>query len=140
MQDDSDGTERASVLVAYLASAFTNGRASVQSLTCAAPTELHTLDCGVEEVRNLLASLEGPKPAGPDGLHSLILKTLADTISLPVTDLFHGSLFEVALPSNWKRSAVKLFPKGGDPSKADKYRLICLTYVFAKILEKEGLL
>ncbi|CAH8608516.1 unnamed protein product [Dicrocoelium dendriticum] len=107
------------------------------------PTELNSLDCGVEKVRTLLASLDGPKPAGPDGFHPLILKYFTAIISSAVVDLFNRSMSDGALPSEWKCSVVKPIPKGGDPRNVDNYRPSSLTSVLAKELEnvvKKGLL
>ncbi|CAH8566009.1 unnamed protein product [Dicrocoelium dendriticum] len=140
--DGTDGqpltssTERASALAAHFASVFANNQVSVPSSTCTAFTELDSLHCGVEEVAQLLANLDGTKPAGPDGLHPLVLKSLSTILSPIVTDLFNRSLSEGLLPVDWKCAVVKPIPKGGDPSKVDNYRPICLTPILAKVAEK----
>ncbi|CAH8638517.1 unnamed protein product [Dicrocoelium dendriticum] len=140
--EDADGhlltssSDRASALAAHFASVFANDAASIPISASNIPVELNSLVCDVDEVRLLLANLDGTKPAGPDGLHPLIIKSLAAIISPVVTDLFNKSLSEGSLPNDWKRSVVRPIPKGGDPSKVDNYRPICLTPVLAKVIEK----
>ncbi|CAH8603173.1 unnamed protein product [Dicrocoelium dendriticum] len=96
--DGTDGqlltssSEPAATLAAHFASVFANSQVSVLSSTCTAFTELDSLHGGVEEVAQLLAKLDGTKPAGPDVLHPLVLKSLSTILSPIVTDLSNWSL------------------------------------------------
>ncbi|CAH8657915.1 unnamed protein product [Dicrocoelium dendriticum] len=132
----TSSTDRASALATHFASVFASDQVSVMSSTSTAPAELNSLDCNIEDVRKILANLDGTKPAGPDGIHPLILKSLSTIIAPSVTELFNRSLSTGLLPDDWKCSVVKPIPKGGNPSKVDNYRPICLTAVLAKTLEK----
>ncbi|CAH8478195.1 unnamed protein product [Dicrocoelium dendriticum] len=132
----SSNTERASALAAHFASVFATNQTSAPSSAVAAPTELTDLICNVAEVHGLVSCLDSTKPAGPDGLHPLILKSLSAVISPAVTDLFNRSLSIGCVPCDWKCAVVKPIPKGGDTRKVENYRPICLTAVLSKVLEK----
>ncbi|CAH8587463.1 unnamed protein product [Dicrocoelium dendriticum] len=132
----TSSTDRASALATHFASVFASDQVPVTSSTCTAPAELNSLDCNIEEVRKLLANLDGAKPTGPDGVHPLILKSLSAIIAPSVTELFNRSLSTGLSPDDWKCSVLKPILKVGNPSKVDNYRPICLTAVLAKTLEK----
>ncbi|CAH8517265.1 unnamed protein product [Dicrocoelium dendriticum] len=132
----SSSTERASALAAHFASVFATNQTCAPSSAVAAPTELTDLICDVAEVHGLVSCLDSTKPAGPDGLHPLILKSLSAVISPAVTDLFNRSLSIGCVPCDWKCAVVKPIPKGGDTRKVENYRPICLTAVLSKVLEK----
>ncbi|OON14999.1 hypothetical protein X801_09203, partial [Opisthorchis viverrini] len=97
-----------------------------------------SLACCTEKVCSLLLSLNTAKSAGPDGLHPVILKTLAPVIAPAVTTLYNKSLADGVLPQEWKDSVVRPFPNGGDLSRVTNYSPICLTPILAKVLEKIG--
>ena len=72
----------------------------------------------------------------PDGLHSKVLKELADVVPEPLNEIFEKSWITGKLPEDWKRAdVVPVFKKGGkvDP---ENYRPISLTSILGKILEK----
>lgn len=118
------------------ASAFADNHASVPFSIPIVSTELDNLDCNVEDVGKLFASLDDTKRSGPHGLHPLTLISPSAIISPLTTELFSRSLSTGTLPSDCKNSAVQPIPKGGDPSNGDNYRPICLTAVLAKTIEK----
>ncbi|KER19942.1 hypothetical protein T265_15425, partial [Opisthorchis viverrini] len=98
---------------------------SRDSHTGSCSVRLDSLVCCTEKVCSLLLSLNTLKSAGPDGLHPVILKTLAPVIEPAVTTLYNKSLAEGVLPQEWKDSVVQPFPKGGDLSRVTNYRPIC---------------
>ncbi|CAH8628837.1 unnamed protein product, partial [Dicrocoelium dendriticum] len=57
----TSSTDRASALAAHFASVFASDQVSVTSSTSTAPAELDSLDCSIEDVRKLLANLDGTK-------------------------------------------------------------------------------
>ncbi|CAH8436181.1 unnamed protein product [Dicrocoelium dendriticum] len=128
--------ERADALATHFLTVFSSKPAAVSVPAQVAQVLLDSLQCDAVEVYQLLVNLDGAKPPGPDGLHPLILKSLSIIISPAVTNLFNRSLSEGSVPNDWKCSIVKPLPKGGDPSKIENYRPICLTSVLSKVLEK----
>ena len=93
--------------------------------------------CTIEEVTELLKSLDTTKATGPDGISSKMLKMTADEIAPSVTALFNLSICCNRPPSEWKRSNVVPIPKKktNSPTPAD-FRPISLLPVLSKLLEK----
>ncbi|VDP67340.1 unnamed protein product [Echinostoma caproni] len=53
---------------------------------------------------------------GPDGVHPLILKDLADELAVPLCNLFNLSSTQGRLPRQWKDAVTVPLPKVGDRS------------------------
>jgi hypothetical protein len=89
-----------------------------------------------EDVKCLLSSLNPHSAPGPDQIHPLILRNLAEVIALPITQLFRLSLNEGRLPDDWKTAIVKPMYKGGPRHASENYRPISLTSVLCKSMER----
>ena len=89
-----------------------------------------------EEVRDTLKSLPIGKAAGPDLINNRLLKTLAQPLALPLSDLFKLSLSSGSVPNIWKEANVSQFHKKNDPSDVSNYRPISLLSTVSKVLEK----
>ncbi|CAH8482760.1 unnamed protein product [Dicrocoelium dendriticum] len=126
--------DRAIALASHFESVFDSASPAFQCTQVDA--KLDTVSCSEDQVRGLLANLDCSKPPGPDGLHPLLLKRLAPVIAPAVTELFEASLTQGNVPREWKQAIVRPFPKGGNRSRVENYRPICLTPVLAKLLEK----
>ena len=86
-------------------------------------------------VEKKLRNLKLNKAAGIDGIHSNILKTLSEEISLPLCMIFRKSLDEGIVPLDWRAADVVPLYKKGAKNHPSNYRPISLTSVVCKILE-----
>ena len=72
---------------------------------------------------------------GIDGVHPLILKNCASTLSEPLSLLFKKSLRTSELPQQWKSANVTPLFKKGSRSDPSNYRPVSLISIPCKILE-----
>ena len=91
--------------------------------------------CDVEEVVELLSSLDTTKASGPDNISARMLKETARSIAPSVTKLFNHCLRNGTLPHMWKCSHVVPIPKGKDMDQVGNYRPISLLSILSKVLE-----
>ena len=63
-------------------------------------------------VKSHLKSLDITKSTGPDNLSAKLLRTVADQIAAPLTDLFNSFLQNGEVPSEWKHSHIIPVHKG----------------------------
>ena len=89
----------------------------------------------VEIVHKRLVSLLVDKTPGPDGVHPMMLKMLADELAEPITVLFRKSIDHRKLALCWKTSNISVIFKKGLKCLAGNYRPISLTSILCKILE-----
>ena len=88
-----------------------------------------------ESVQKQLEKLNQNKSPGPDGWHPVLLKSIADRISLPLSILFQKSLNEGILPSQWLKACVTAIHKKGEKGLPSNYRPISITSILCKIME-----
>ena len=86
----------------------------------------------LNEVKEFLHTLNTNKSPGPDGIHPLVLKELADVIAMPLTVLFNMSIQCGKLPSEWKTAVIKPMYKSGSRSLPVNYRPVSLTCIACK--------
>ena len=87
-------------------------------------------------VKNLLENLEESSAPGPRGIHPKVLSECADQLSTPLYMIYHQSLDEGMLPSDWKMANITPIFKKGKKSDPLNYRPISLTSVPCKVMEK----
>ena len=87
-------------------------------------------------VKSHLKSLDITKSTGPDNLSAKFLRTVADQIAAPLTDLFNSFLQNGEVPSEWKHSHIIPVHKGGSPVDPGNFRPISVVPVLAKVFEK----
>ena len=90
----------------------------------------------VSLVKSRLTSLDITKSSGPDNLSAKFLRTAADQIAVPLTDLFNSSLQNGGVPSEWKHSHITPVHKGGTPVDPGNFRPISVAPILAKVFEK----
>ena len=88
-----------------------------------------------KDVRKKLDKLNPGKTPGPDKWHPLLLKSIADLISLPLSILFQKSLNEGILPSQWLKACITEIHKKGEKGIADNYRPVSMTSIICKLME-----
>ena len=97
---------------------------------------LQTVTISEERVTELLANLHPNKAPGPDGIHSRILKELAEEITKPICKIFDMSLNEGTLPAEWRTATVTPIFKKGRKQDPGNYRPVSLTCVLCNVMEK----
>ena len=93
--------------------------------------------CTVEEVTELLNSLDVSKASGPDGISARMLKATSNEIAPSITALFNLSIRCNRPPREWKKSHIVPVPKQktSNPTPED-FRPISLLPILSKLLEK----
>ena len=62
-------------------------------------------------VLSKLRNLDPSKARGPDGIPNWILKTYAEIIATPISDIINTSFYENKLPHAWKTANITPIPK-----------------------------
>nr|VZI35613.1 unnamed protein product [Spirometra erinaceieuropaei] len=87
-------------------------------------------------VRNELLNLKEWTSPGPDAIPAKLLKELAPEMSKPLALIFQTSFLTGCLPSDWKSATITALFKSGSRASANNYRLVRLTSICCKIMEK----
>ena len=94
------------------------------------------LVCTENDVLYVLSSIDVIKASGADNIHPTILKECTKELLPPPAQLFNYLLFVGKLPTDWKIANVVPIYKSGERSFADNYRLISLTSIVVKTMER----
>ena len=133
----SSDAEKAEVLNSFFISVFTEEDLnSVPKLeTRHNNTSIVDVVITQEEVKQKLANINASKAMGPDHIPGIVLKTLAEEISIPLTKIFNKSISEGTVPDKWKVAEVSAIYKKGDKTDPGNYRPVSLTCICCKIME-----
>ncbi len=88
-----------------------------------------------EEVYMKLKELKGDKSPGPDGIHPMVLKRMANVLSVPLAILYNRSLQMQEIPEDWRCADVISIFKKGRRTEVGNYRPVSLTSIPCKIME-----
>ena len=129
------GIEKANALAAHYASVYV---ANQSTSTCnLEPNDNYTTyRFQPQEVLSELLKLNVTKSPGPDNLHPLVLKHLAEFIAEPLCTIFNMSLQDSKLPTDWKQARISPRFKGGNRNMPSNYRPISLTCIVCKVIER----
>ncbi|KAK4830117.1 hypothetical protein QYF61_008544, partial [Mycteria americana] len=89
-----------------------------------------------EIVRDQLYQLNNHKSMGPDGIHPRVLKELADGMTGPLSIIYQRSWESGEVLADWKLASVTPIYKKGMREDPGNYRLVSLTSVPGKLMEK----
>ena len=100
-----------------------------------AHNEMPTVSFDTVKIKSLIRSIKSSSP-GPDNIHPILLKNLADELATPLSIIFNKSYNTATLPSDWLISHVHPIYKGsGSRFSPDNYRPVSLTSVVCKLME-----
>ena len=86
-------------------------------------------------VFNMLEALR-PTATGLDDLPALFLKVGAPFFAAPIADMFNLSLSTSVVPNQWKAASISPVPKIPKPLTPADYRLISITPVRSRVMER----
>ncbi len=117
--------EKADVLASFFSSVFTSEPDGEAPTMENVPVEHQCQDrpFNAKEISKLLLELEPNKSPGPDELHPVSLKALANTMNKPLEIIYNTSLKTGKVPGTWKAGNITaLFKKGekSDPGTTDQ--------------------
>ncbi|KAF7244268.1 RNA-directed DNA polymerase from mobile element jockey [Varanus komodoensis] len=88
------------------------------------------------EVEGLLRALDITKASGPDWLHPRVLRELAGVLSRPVASIFETTWRTGEVPEDWRVASVVPIFKKGSRKDMGNYRLVSLTSIVGKTMER----
>ena len=88
------------------------------------------------EVFSALSSLDPAKSMGVDCIGSKLLKQCASALYIPLHHLFSLSIFNHAIPSEWKHHSITPIFKSGERTSVNNYRPVSLLCIASKVLER----
>ena len=88
------------------------------------------------EIKSVVSSLKQKNSSGYDEITSILSKTSASIISLPLSFIYNYSLYTDIFPDHFKIAVVKPMYKKGDKYNISNYRPVSLLPIFSKVLEK----
>lgn len=90
-----------------------------------------------DQVRKALLVLDPSKQGGEDGISNRMLKLVATSIDLPLSNLFNKFIQAGQFPSGWKLGiVVPIFKNKGARVDPDNYRPVCLLNSISKVFER----
>ena len=87
-------------------------------------------------VEEKLGEFEVHKSVCPDNMHPIVLKELKGSLSASLADIFTRSMATAEVPDEWKIANVTGIEKKGGHEIGGNYRLISLTSVVCKTIER----
>ncbi|KFV84297.1 RNA-directed DNA polymerase from mobile element jockey, partial [Struthio camelus australis] len=89
-----------------------------------------------DQVRKHFNKLDIRKSMGSNRIHSRVLKELANVIARPLSIIFESSWQLGKVPEDWKKANVTLIFQKGKKEDPGNYRMVSLTSVPRKVMEK----
>ena len=94
------------------------------------------IDFSSTRIQQLMNNINVNKSSRPDQIPGIVLKKCAQSISIPLSNLFNNIYYSGNVPLEWKQANVVPIHKKGDKSDISNYRPISLTSLVAKIMER----
>ncbi len=90
----------------------------------------------VDQVFRILSSLDTNKATGPDGIGNRVLKECANTLAVPLTDIYNKSMNDMVFPDDWKLSHISPVYKKAFRHIKENYRPVSLLACMSKPMER----
>ncbi len=103
------------------------------------PLTINTIDNVVFEVDTvckIMKSINVSKATGPDGIGNKLLRECADSLAIPLTDLFNKSMSDGIFPDTWKLSHISPVYKKAFRYLKENYRPVSLLSCMSKVMER----
>ena len=98
--------------------------------------KLTSIELTLQEVSDVLTTLNKNKAQGPDNISPHLLKKCSKSLAYPLWKVMKKSLDTQKLPNEWKAANITPIHKKGDKALPENYRPIALTSVICKVLER----
>ncbi|KFP28573.1 RNA-directed DNA polymerase from mobile element jockey, partial [Colius striatus] len=89
-----------------------------------------------DEVRDMLGKHNIHKSMGPDGIHSRVLRELADVFAKPLSIIFERSWRTGEVPEDWRRANITPVFKKGKKDNLGNHRSVSLISILGKMMEQ----
>ena len=131
-------TEKANCLNTYFSSIPTvpDSTPELPAFHLKTNQKLETFQITEQEVYDIISTLNINKASGPKFISYRLLKSVAKSVSKPLTVLFNRLIIEGIFPDSWKFSYVIPIPKKGDANDPSNHRPISLLNPLGKVMER----
>ena len=89
----------------------------------------------VDDICKKLKQLKDDKSPGPDGIHLMVPKKMAEIVALPLKLILNRSMLSNKLLLEWKSANISPIFKKGSKNELGNYRSVSLTAVPCKIMD-----
>jgi len=86
-----------------------------------------------DQVINHLSKLDTHKSTGPDGMHSSVLRELADVIAEPLSIISESS-WRIEVPEDWRKTRVTPIFKKGKKEDPGNYKMVIPRKVMEQLI------
>jgi len=97
---------------------------------------LTDIEVSLENIVDIIKTVDPNKSSGPDGISHRMLKLVANKIEIPLSILFNESLTTSVFPDSWKLAHVIPIFKKRNTYFAENYRPISLLSCVGKVFER----
>ena len=132
----TDDVHKADLLNNYFSSVCTKDDGNLPNFISRTSSTIETISFTPAIITRCINKLKTNTSAGPDGLPTIILKKLGDSIAYPLSMFFTSFMSVSKLPTEWKSAIVTPIYKKGQSSCCNNYRPISLTCTSCKIMER----
>jgi hypothetical protein len=132
------GQEISQILNAYFKSVFVNedGRDELPEFASRTTSCITSASLSVIDISKRLEQLDPHKAPGADGVHPLLHKACHEAFAIPFAQIYYRSLQDGDIVEKWRVANVTPLHKKGSRLDPANYRLVSLTSIPCKVLER----